>query len=127
MLAGRRGRWARPRQTVTLSDLIARVMTKEIDPIKRDQADDRDSCDIFFDASPSDDSQSHVPANDYDQGVKIKADHAAQRDECQRIPSQGREEIAMQECDRRACRTTSHARQTSDGKEWTSRPRQAQG
>ena len=63
---------ARPRQTVTLSDLIACVMTKEIDPIKDDQTDDRDSRDIFLGASPANDSQSHVPANDHDQGVKIK-------------------------------------------------------
>ena len=65
-------------------------MTKEIDPIKGDQTDDRDSCDIFPDASPASDSQSRIPANDHDQGVKIKNEQAAQRDERQRVPSQGR-------------------------------------
>ena len=98
-------------------------MREEIDPIKRQQTDDRDSRQVFFRDGPIHDSQPRYPAGQYDHGIEIENDQRTERDERERIPLPRGQKISTEKRDAGASRSTSQAGQTGEREEGTSRPR----
>ena len=107
--------------------LKAVPVREQINPIKCQQANHHDPHRVFFRNGPIYYSHPRPPACNDGKGVEIESDQPAEGDERERIPSQRREKISMQECDRRASGATSHAGQTGDREEWTFRPGQREG